>query len=212
MGFSGQLPAEGPVILAWANHNLLPVEIEGAQPRREANVLWFLPTEVEIKGRTLFRNDLLRSTVISSDANFFSKDPSTINIGRGTAELSYRPIAFEGTIEASELAIGLNFGDPGFTVDPTPIEPLPSIPPACEEGEDDCVVPGMEGIPAVELYDLTASAWKRLPDLEADSRYAVAEPARYVDPATGTVRIRFISDNIDGVGFSLDLSITGDVK
>ncbi|HTE66557.1 MAG TPA: hypothetical protein VK736_09905, partial [Candidatus Binatia bacterium] len=165
MGFSGQLPAEGPVVLAWADHTLLPVEIEGAEPRREANVLWFLPTEVSISGKTLFRNDLLRSTVISSDANFFSKDPFTINFGRGTAELSYRPIAFEGTIEASELAIGLNFGEPGFTVDPKPIEPLPSIPPACEQGEDNCLVAGFEGIPEVEFYDLTAAAWKRLPHL-----------------------------------------------
>ena len=42
--------------------------------------------------------------------------------------------------------------------------------------------------------------------------WAVAEPARYVDPATGTVLIRLVNDNSDGVGFSLDLSITGDVK
>lgn len=212
MGFSGQLPSDGPVILAWADRTLLPVEIEGAEPRREANVLWFLPTEVSIRGRTLFRNDLLRSTVISSDANFFSKDPFTINFGRGTAELAYRPIAFEGTIEASELAIGLNFGEPGLTVDPKPIEPLPSIPPACEQGEAGCLVPGFEGIPEVEFYDMTAAAWKRLPHLEAGSRYAIAEPARYVDPATGTVRIRLVNENNDGIGFSLDLSITGDVK
>ena len=211
MGFSGQLPAEGPVILAWADRTLLPVEIEGAEPRREANILWFLPTEVAISGTTLFRHDLLRSTVISSDANFFSKDPTMINFGRGTAELAYRPIAFDGTIRATELAIGLNFGEPGFTVDPELIEPLPAIPPACEEGED-CLAPGFTGLPDVELYDLTTSEWKRLPQLEGGARYSVAEPTRYVDPATGTVRIRLVNENSDGVGFSLDLSIKGDVE
>ncbi|HEV2950572.1 MAG TPA: hypothetical protein VGZ51_00580, partial [Actinomycetota bacterium] len=207
-----QLPAEGPVILAWADRELLPVEIEGVVPRREGNVLWFLPTELSISGRTLFRNDMLRSTVISSDANFFSKDPFTINFGRGTAELSYRPIAFDGTIEATELAIGLNFGEPGFAVDPKPVEPLPSIPEPCEQGQDDCQVPNFDGLPEVELYDLSTAAWKRLPHLEAGARYALAEPTRYVDPATGTVLIRLVNENSDGIGFSLDLSITGDVK
>ena len=136
MGFTGQLPADGPVILAWSDHELLPVEIEGATPRRTGNVLWFLPTEVSISGTTTFRNDLLRSTVISSDAAFFNKDPFTINFGRGTAELAYRPIAFDGTITATQLAIGLNFGDPGFVVDPKLIEPLPAIPEPCQEERD----------------------------------------------------------------------------
>jgi len=67
-------------------------------------------------------------------------------------------------------------------------------------------------LPEVELYDLTSAAWKRLPHLEAGSRFAVAEPARYVDPGTGTVLIRLVNENSDGIGFSLDLSITGDVK
>ena len=42
-------------------------------------------------------------------------------------------------------------------------------------------------------------------------RYAIDEPAHYVDPTTGTVLVRFINDASDSVGFSLDLSITGDI-
>ena len=213
MGFTGQLPSDGPVILAWSDHELLPVEIEGATPRRTGNVLWFLPTEVSISGTTTFRNDLLRSTVISSDAAFFSKDPFSINFGRGTAELAYRPIAFDGTIRATQLAIGLNFGEPGFVVDPKLVEPLPAIPPACgEAGAQDCQGGNFDGLPEVELYDLTTAEWKRLPHLESGARYAIAEPARYVDMATGTVLIRLVNDNSDGVGFSMDLSITGELE
>lgn len=213
-GFTGQLPADGPVILAWSDRELLPVEIQGAVPRRTGNVLWFLPTSLSISGTTTFRNDLMRSTVVSSDAAFFNKDPFTINFGRGTAELSYRPIAFEGTITATQLAIAMNFGDPGFVVDPKIIEPLPAIPPACDETTDGCPEPGQnfDGLPEVELYDLTAAAWKRLPHLDNGSRYAVAEPARFVDPATGTVLIRLVNENSDSVGFSLDLSITGELE
>ena len=213
MGFTGQLPTDGPVVLAWADRELLPVEIQGAAPRRTGNVLWFLPTELSVSGTTTFRNDLLRSTVIKSDAAFFSKDPFTINFGRGSAELSYRPIAFDGTLTATELAIGMNFGDPGFTLDPKLIEPLPSIPEPCDEVQvENCQGPNFDGLPEVELFDQSAAAWRRLPHLDAGTRYAIAEPARYVDPATGTVLIRLVNDNSDGVGFSLDLSITGDVK
>lgn len=213
MGFTGQLPSDGPVILAWGDRELLPVEIEGAVPRRMGNILWFLPTEVAISGTTTFRQDLLRSTVIASDAAFFSKEPFSMSFGRGTVELAYQPIAFDGTIDPSQLAIGLNFGDPGFLVDPKPIEPLPAIPPSCEEAQvEGCKLPNFDGMPEVELYDLTTSSWKRLPHLEGGARFAVAEPARYIDTATGTVLVRLINENSDGVGFSLDLSITGEVK
>lgn len=211
-GFTGQLPADGPVILAWSDDSLLPVEIEGQVPRRTGNVLWFLPTELSISGTTTFRSDLMRSTVISSDAAFFNKDPFNLNFGKGSAELSYRPIGFDGTIAATQLAIGLNFGDPGFTVDPKLIEPLPAIPEPCDPETAACGPVNFDGLAEVELFDLTASAWKRLPHLESGQRYAIAEPARYVDPTTGTVLIRLVNDNQEQVGFSLDLSITGDLR
>ncbi|MGK2849397.1 MAG: hypothetical protein ACSLFN_00560 [Candidatus Limnocylindrales bacterium] len=209
-GFTGQLPAEGPVVLAWADHELLPVEIEGQVPRRTGNVLFFLPTDLTVSGTTTFRSDLLRSTVVRSDAAFFSKDPYTINFGRGSAEIAYRPVTFDGSIAATQLAFGLNYGDPGFAIDPKPIEPLPTIPEPCEPGAAGCN--NFDGLPEVELFDLTDQAWKRLPHLESGSRYAVAEPGRYVDPATGTVLLRFVNDNSDGVGFGFDLSITGDLR
>ena len=107
-GFTGQLPNDGPVILAWADHGLLPVEIEGQTPRRTGNVLYYLPTDLEVKGDVTFRSDLLESTVVSSDAGFFNKDPYSINIGRGSAQIAYRPIAFDGRLTPTELAFGMN--------------------------------------------------------------------------------------------------------
>ena len=167
LGFTGQLPADGPVVLAWADRELLPVEIEGQSPGGPATSSGSCRRTSRISGTTTFRSDLLRSTVISSDAAFFSKDPFSINFGRGTAELAYRPIAFEGTIDATQLAIGLNFGDPGFVVDPKPIEPLPTIPPPCDEQPDACEPnQNFDGLPEVELYDLDAGDWERLPHLD----------------------------------------------
>ncbi len=48
--------------------------------------------------------------------------------------------------------------------------------------------------------------------MSSGSRYAIDQPAHYVDATTGTVLVRFINDFSDGVGFNLDLSITGNVK
>ena len=212
-GFTGSLPADSAVILAWSDDELVPVEIAGQTPRRTGNVLWYLPTDVAIHGTTTFRMDLLRNTVISSDAAFFNKDPFTISFGKGTAELSYRPIAFTGSIAATQLAVGFNFGDPGFSVDPTLTGPLDSIPVTCgAEPVEGCVQPVADGLPELEVFDLRGAAWRRFPHLTGGSRFAIAEPQRYVDPATGTVLIRFVNENNDNVGFNLDLSITGEVE
>lgn len=212
-GSTGQLPAEGAVILAWSDRPLVPVEIEGEAPRRTANVLWFLPTDVSIRGRTTFRNDLLRNTIVSTDAAFFNKDPFNISFGQGTAELSYRPIGFDGTLEVSELAIGFNFGDPGFAPQPKPAEPLAEIPVSCatDPGEG-CVQPSFDGLPELELFDRVDGAWRRFEHLQPGTRIAVVDPQRYVDPGTGTVLVRLINEHQEGVGFSLDMAITGEVR
>ena len=218
-GFTGQLPAEGAVVLAWSDRELLPVEIEGQVIRRTANVLWYLPADIAVRGKTTFRQDLMRNTVVSTDAAFFNKDPFSINFGRGTAELSFRPISFDGSIEASQVAIGFNFGEFGVGGDPKPVKPLDKVPDcvikvddAQNPGKDLCPQQVFDGLPEVELYDLTTATWRRLPHLTGGSRYAVADPGHYVDAATGTVLVRFINEFSDGVGFNLDLSVTGTVK
>jgi hypothetical protein len=211
-GFTGLLPTDGPVVLAWADHDLLPVEIEGQTARRTGNVLYFLPTDLAVKGKATFRSDLLRSTVVASDAGFFSKDPYNINIGRGSAQIAYRPVTFDGRLDATELSIGLNT-DPSFLGGTKPIDPLPQIPPACGDGGGEaCAAPPVDGLPEVELYDLSSATWKRLPHLDAGTRYTVSDPARFVDPATGTVLFRFVNDRNDGTSFALDVTIAGDVQ
>ncbi len=211
-GFTGTLPADGAVILAWADRELLSVTVEGQAPRRLGNILWFLPTDISVLGTTTFRSDLLRSTMLSSDAGFFSKDLQSINFGTGSAEMSYRPIAFEGTIKSSQLAIGFNTGE-AIAVDPEAIEPVGQIPGPCgDPPADGCVPREFDGLPEIELYDLTATTWRRLPHLLNGPRYTVADPGRYVDPLTGTVLIRFVNDFPEQVSFSLDVSITGDVR
>jgi hypothetical protein len=213
-GSTGQLTNEGPVVLAWGSRDLLHVEIENQEPRRLGNVLYYLPARMTITGTTTFRSDLIRSSVVDSDAAFFSKDPYSINFGRGTATIAYRPTTFEGQLAATELALTLNFGgDTGPTVKPTEIEPLASIPPRCPNPPTpECGPVVADGLPEVEVYDVANQEWKRLPHLSPGIRYGVASPADFVDPTTGTVLLRYVNDRLDGVGFSVDLSITGAIE
>ena len=85
-------------------------------------------------------------------------------------------------------------------------EPCPDPP------TPDCAFAGFDGMPEVELFDLTTSALVRFPHLSAGSHYAIAEPDRYVDPATGTALVRYVNDRSEGVGFSVQISMTGDLK
>ena len=213
-GSTNQLSTEGPVILAWGSQDLLHVEIEDQEPRHLGNVLYYLPARMTVSGTTTFRSDLIRSSVVESDAAFFSPDPYSINFGRGSATIAYRPTAFEGTIRGTELAIGLNFGgDPGLGAKPTVIEPLASLPPRCPNPPTaDCAPFIPDGMPEVEVYDVVNQAWERLPHMTPGARYAVAEPANYVDRATGTALIRYVNDRTDGVGFSVDVAISGTIR
>lgn len=212
-GSTGLLDNEGPVVLAWGSDDLLPVEVERQQPRRLGNVLYYLPARMAVRGTTTFRSGLIRSSVVETDAAFFNKDPFTINFGRGTATVAYRPTSFEGTLDVTEVAIGLNFGDTGVAVPPTPVDPLPSIPPRCPNPPTaDCAPAILDGLPEVEVFDVAGQAWKRLPHLSPGPRYSLADPARYVDPSSGTLLVRYVNDRQDNVGFSVDVSITGTVR
>jgi hypothetical protein len=212
-GSTGTLDTEGPVVIAWTTTDLLPVEVEQQTPKRLGNVLYYLPTTMSIHGTITFRSDLIRSSVVETDAAFFNKDPFTMNFGRGTATVAYRPTSFDGTLKVSEVAIGLNLGDTSTTVPATAVEPLASIPPRCPNPPTaQCAPAVLDGLPDVEVFDVTGQEWKRLPHLSPGPRYGLTDPARYVDPSSGTVLVRFVNDRQDNVGFSVDVSITGTVR
>ena len=213
-GSTGQLASEGPVVLAWGSRDLLNVQIEDQEPRRLGNILYYLPTRMTINGVTSFRSDLIRSSVVDSDALFFSKDPYSMNFGRGTATIAYRPTTFDGQLSATQVALALNFGgETGLSTEPTEVEPLPEVPPRCPNPPTpECGPLVADGLPEVEVYDVVNGEWKRLPHLSPGIRYAVKDPANYVDPTTGTVLVRYVNDRLEGVGFSVDLSITGAVE
>jgi hypothetical protein len=211
LGPSNRLSNDGPVVLAWSTDPVVPLEIEGQRPNRVGNVLYYLPTRLHVTGATTFRSDLIRSTVVESSAMMFSKDASSVRLGRGSATVAYRPIAFDGRLSATDLTIAVNAFDQVPVEDAVPVKPLASIPPACPDPPtDDCRA--FDGIPEIELFDIRAQTWRRLPHLIQAVRVSVDDPARFVDPATGAVLIRFVNEQQEEVGVQADLTITGTVE
>jgi hypothetical protein len=218
-GTSNQLPSDGPVILAWGSRDVLDLAIQGQEPRRTGNVLYYLNAPLEISGRTAFTQDLLRSSVIESDAAFFNKSPWSIDMGRGSGTLAYRPIPFEGSFQPTDVVLSMGFGgDVGVGGGAAKeIEPLDEIPERCDPVLETCPGEGgnngqfFDGIPEVEVFDVAVSEWRRLPHLDQGQRYALASPARYVEPTAGTLLVRFVNE-MDNASFNLGVELTGIVQ
>jgi hypothetical protein len=213
VGYTGALPADGPVLLGWTDRPVVPIELTGQQPRMAATTLYHLPVPLTVSGPVSFGNDLMTSTVVASDSGQFSKDPRNMSMGQGSLTIAYRPRGLGGAIEPTKLSFALNQGgDPDPSTTTRPIAPVVPAKPI-----ELCVQQPCEGLPPdflpdVEILDLTTSTWMALPRLEVSSSYSIDEPARYVDPGNGTVWIRFQNPRLDFIGFSFGVRLEGVVR
>jgi len=218
-GWGNRLPGERPVILAFGRSPVLDVKVQGQEPRRASNVLYYVPAEMTIKGNVTFGGDLIRSTVVAVDnPGFFNKDPFNIYMGAGSMTSSYQPIDFPGQFDLSEIRLLITNNGPGFV--PTSgkvIEPLPTIPEVCTDltntKPDGCKPRRNDMLPEVELFDVEQGKWVRLPQLFITTSYKLADPQRYYSPARGQVLVRFVNnDPQNQIGFSFQLVLAGVVR
>jgi hypothetical protein len=230
-GNFGRLATDGPILLTWGRESVVNVAVEGQVPNRVSNVLYYIPVAMAVHGSVNFSGDLIKSTMTGSDAAFFSKDPQQMSFGQGSVSMVYRPIAFDGRLTASHIRLGISCCPDGFVVpvggvkiqpipdaclDVTaPASPAPSAPPAKPPANCPKALPAdqFDGMPEVELFDRTGDGtWHRLPHLNQGQTYDVADAAKYVDPTTGAVLVRFVNERQDPVNVFLSLSIEGTVK
>jgi hypothetical protein len=218
-GAGGSLPAEQAVILAFSNREVLSLKVGTEVPRRNANVLYYVPIGVTIEGPITFTSDLLRQTTVDSSALFFSKERGFLSMNAGSATLAYQPIPFDGTFKVSEIRLSLSGApDAGSAVGGKAIEPLPSIPVGCTDSNNTipkgCLARRDDFLPEVEVFDRTGEgAWVRLPRLVSGATYSLANPTRYIDPATGQLLVRFVNDSPEAtVGFGFPLALVGVVE
>jgi hypothetical protein len=230
-GNSASLPAEGPVFLAWGREQVLSVTIQGQQPRRTGNVLYYIPLGMGISGATAFDGDLLQRSVVEVDATYFNVSPYSIDLGLGEATVAYRPIAFEGSFKTTNVLLSANWGgEPGVGFgNPRPVRPAPACegdecaePSAtpgpeesCDPNFEECLPDGKfwDGIPEVEVFDRTGDGeWLRVPHMTHGDTYELEDPARFVDPDTGTILVRFISEHQEGASFAFQIRLEGEIE
>jgi hypothetical protein len=192
---------------------LLDIRIEDQLPRRTGNAMYYIPLAMRVDGPVAFEGDLIRTSLV--DAGSATVTGGFINLGLGEAIAAFRPVAFQGTLDATALVLSANSS--GVAVDgrPVPVDPIPPVPapePTPCDGPD-CPDKFFDGIPEIELFDRTGDGqWVRLPHFASDQRYQVEEPSRYVDPVSGTVLVKFVNDRQDGAGFSFQVRIEGHVR
>jgi hypothetical protein len=169
-----------------------------------------------VTGEVAFPSQLMRSTLVETDANFFELNPYGSSLGSGSATIAFQPIGLDGAIEVSRLRLWMSSGgiDPPRTAPRTAIEPISDPLPYCEEPEiaTDCQPPFLDSIPDVDVLDRTTGEWQRLPRFEFDQAYELASPERYVDPTSGEARVRYTSlPNIESY-FPPGVEIEGTVR
>jgi hypothetical protein len=90
------------------------------------------------------------------------------------------------------------------------LKPDAKVPPECPQPQGP---QQFDGMPEVEVFDRTGhGAWHRLAHPSQGQTYDLADAARYVDPTTGTLLVRYVNDAQDQVGFAVAVSIEGSVK
>jgi hypothetical protein len=217
MGFNSSLPGDRAVILAFGRDQILDVRIGDIVPRRHGNTLYYVPVDIGIEGQVTFSSDLIRSTVVDSDAQFFERNEVFLSMGAGTATMSYRPLPFVGTFTISNVRLALGSGGNGVPATGDEIEPLDEIPETCTDLNnklpEGCVPRRDDFLPEVDVFDLVAGEWARLPQMKDSRGYTLADPERYIDPATGQLLVRFVNEAPDSqVGFGLQVALEGVVE
>ena len=216
-GFSSSLPGDRAVILAFGRDQILDVRIGDIVPRRHGNTLYYVPVDINIEGQVTFSSDLVRSTVVDSDAQFFERNQVFLSMGAGTATMSYRPIPFVGTFTISQVRLSLGSGGNGVPAAGDEIEPLDEIPETCTDLQntlpEGCLPRRDDFLPEVDVFDLVTGEWARLPQMRDSRGYTLADPERYIDTATGQLLVRFVNEAPDSqVGFGFQVALEGVVE
>jgi hypothetical protein len=93
-------------------------------------------------GRRRFTQDLLRTSVIDSDAAFFNKSPWSIDMGRGNRDAGLPAHPVRGKLpRPNELILGMGFGGDigvGGGAAAKEIKPLDEIPETCDPVLENC--------------------------------------------------------------------------
>jgi hypothetical protein len=73
------------------------------------------------------------------------------------------------------------------------------------------VVP-QDGLPDLEVLDVRTGAWVQFEHLTQSRAYLLPDAARWTDPASGELQVRFVNPRQDGVSFQFPVSVAGTIR
>ena len=208
-GFPNAIPADSATLMAWGTDAVVPMELEGQTVRRMANILYQVSLPYAVSGKTVFANDLVRSSVLEVGANMFTKDPTALSLGPGSVRVAYRPVPFEGTFSPTRVVVAMTFG--GESALPVGNPKALQEKTRCEPGTEGCVVP-QDGLPDVEVLDIRTGEWVQFAHMLQNTAYELADAGRWVDPASGEVQVKFVNERQEQVYFQFPVRIEGTVR
>jgi hypothetical protein len=208
-GFPNAISGDGAMLLAWGTDPVVPLDLDGQTVRRMANVLYEIPFPYAVSGKAVFASDLIRTAVLDVGANFFTKDPTALSLGTGTVRVSYRPVSFDGTFEAGRVLVLMSFGG-DFSVPAGQAKALEEAV-RCDPAVDDCFPP-QDGLPDIEVLDRRTGSWVQFRHMAQGASYELADAARWVDPATGELQVKFVNERPDQVYFQFGVRLEGTIR
>ena len=155
------------------------------------------------------RGDMLRSNALDVSANFFSKDPWSISFGIGEVTMAYQPLPFEGTLTPERVVLAMGFGGDIGSLDGN--HPTLQEQERCDPAADGCVQP-QDGLPEIEVLDVRTGEWVQFAHMAGGQEYELENAARWVDPTTGQVQVKFVNERQDGSASSSRSRSTGSVE
>ena len=192
-GFPNAIPSDSATLLAWGTEPVVPMELEDQTVRRMANVLYQVPLPYAISGKTTFAQRPGPQQRPRGGRQLLLQGPVALSLGPGTARISYRPIPFEGTFDPQPAGRDDDLRRRRRRCPPS--TPRPSRRRSrCEPGTEGCVVPqdGLPGHrgprPADRHVGPVRAHAPRTPPTSSPT------PARWVDPASGEVQVRFVNE------------------
>jgi hypothetical protein len=106
-------------------------------------------------------------------------------------------------------------GEPPLPTGEPAATPAPSGAPATgapDEPAKPQVPPDAANLPRLELFDRAAGAWREVPGLASGKVLEIRGPARFVDPASGTILVRLTNDRQDAVSLQLAVQLEGTME
>ena len=62
------------------------------------------------------------------------------------------------------------------------------------------------------MRDVRTGEWVQFAHMAGGQEYELENAARWIDPATGQVQVKFVNERQDGIGFQFQVAIAGTVK